>query len=241
MANSSTNQSPYFDGLPENALKYQQSKYQEWWKEYGPTPAGLAWNKGKQGIRFDALLSYFEPREYSVLDVGCGFGDLNVALEFVYGNCSYHGIDIVEPYLHEGRRRFPDGAFEFGEFLAMDFKNSFDLAFASGTFNFELPDVEQYSYLEANLTKMFSLTNEGIAVDMLSDRVNFRREGCFYYSPTRVLEIALSLTRNVALRHDYLPFEFSVALYRDDSFDENTTFKRHLNRNRPLLSQKRLL
>jgi SAM-dependent methyltransferase len=226
------------DGLPAAEVDRQRELYLEWWRQYGPTHAGLAWNKGKQGIRFDALLSFFDLPGRSFLDVGCGFGDLNKAIQFHTDDYAYHGVDIVDEYLTEAAKRYatPRVTFQKAEFLASKLEPQFDIGIASGTFNFRMAGIDQYDYLRETLTKMLAVCREGVAVDMLSDQVNFQRESSFYYSPSKVMEIAFSLTKNVALRHDFQPFEFAVALYKDDSFhNEMTVFHRHLARQRPLV------
>ncbi len=104
--------------------------------------------------------------------------------------------------------------------MATDFEGSFDCVIASGVFSFQLEDADQYAYIQAALERMLELCKVGVAVDFLSDRVNYRQDHCFHAQPERVLELALGLTRRVRLRHDYLPFEFSVALFKDDIYDE---------------------
>ena len=225
-------------GLPKQSAGEQRDRYLEWWQEYGATPAGLAWNKGKQAIRFDVLLDFFDLEGQRLLDVGCGFGDLNKAIQFRTENYRYLGIDLVAPYLEEAEKRYGGDkiAFRQSEFLAAKFPPEFDIGIASGTFNFAMEGIDQYEYLSASMGKMLELCTEGIAIDMLSDRVNFKREGSFYYSPIKVLELALSYSRNVQIRHDYLPFEFAVAVFRNDSFDDQSTvFTRHILRKRPLV------
>lgn len=45
--------------------------------EFGYDPKTLGWNSGKQQERFQVLTSFVPPEACgSVLDVGCGFGDL---------------------------------------------------------------------------------------------------------------------------------------------------------------------
>ena len=225
-------------GLPTVAVATQRELYLEWWNQYGATHEGLAWNKGKQGTRFDTLLSFFDLEGRSFLDVGCGFGDLNKAIQFHTTNYSYLGVDIMEEYLAVANTRYASDtvAFQRAEFLASELPRNFDIGIASGTFNFRMAGVDHYDYLQRSLVKMLDACTEGVAVDMLSDKVNFQRESSFYYSPSRVLEIALSLTKNVSLRHDFQPFEFAIALYKADSFHEQmTVFNRHIARQRPLI------
>ena len=84
-------------------------------------------------------------------------------------------------------------------------------------------------YVKRMLARMLELSREGVAVDFLSDRVNFIEEHCAHTSPEWALSTALGLTRSVRLRHDYMPFEFALWLFKDDTYDEaDTVFKTQL-------------
>jgi hypothetical protein len=50
---------------------------------------------------------------------------------------------------------------------------------------------------------------------MLSKYVNYEEEHLNYFSPEEMLSYAKSLTRFVILRHDYLPFDFTLFLYKE--------------------------
>lgn len=223
---------------PPKDLQEQRERYLQWWTKYGAKPEGMALSKGKQDIRFDVLLSFFELSGASILDVGCGFGDLNKAIQFFTSDYIYHGVDFMPEYLQVARDRYesPTVTFQQADFLNGPIDRTFDIGIACGPFNFRHGSLDKYDLIRRGMEKMLSLCNVGIAIDMLSDRVNFEREESNHFAPERVLEIALSLTKNVALRHDYQPFEFAIVLYKDDSYDElKTVFNRHIERKRPLV------
>jgi len=196
--------------------------YDERFAEHGVSPESLGWTKGRQDIRFNALLDLLEGEGNSFLDIGCGFGDLNDALVARDQSYRYLGVDMVENFVDEGKVRRGSDTVEFqaGDFMATEFEGSFDCVIASGVFSFQLEDADQYAYIQSALERMLELCNVGVAVDFLSDRVNYREDHCFHTQPERVLGLALELTRRVRLRHDYLPFEFAVALFKDDTYDE---------------------
>ena len=50
---------------------------------------------------------------------------------------------------------------------------------------------------------------------MLSSHVNYQEEHLYYFSPERLFSFAKSLTRFVQVRHDYLPFDFTLYLYKE--------------------------
>lgn len=46
----------------------------------------------------------------------------------------------------------------------------------------------------------------------------------------KILEMAYKLSRNIILRNDYMPFEFSIVIFKDDSFSkEDTLFTKYKN------------
>src|SRR5258707_3785595 len=78
---------------------------------HGASPQGVDWNGAEsQRLRFDQLLrvSGAEP-EFSLNDVGCGYGALLDYLGSLGKKCDYVGIDISEAMiakaeaLHRGR------------------------------------------------------------------------------------------------------------------------------------------
>ena len=55
-----------------------QERYRKRWLEYGYDRRKYGWNKDCQWVRFEAAFEGLRPDEFgSVLDVGCGFGDLS--------------------------------------------------------------------------------------------------------------------------------------------------------------------
>jgi len=110
----------------------------------------------------------------------------------------------------------------------MNIAEKYDFALASGIFNRCMKNVDQYGYVEEILKKALPMCRIGVAFDFLSDKVDFRNEINWHHSPERILEIAYRHSRNVVLRNDYMPFEFSVCVFADDSFDrEDTLFRRY--------------
>ena len=205
------------------------ARYREQYARHGYAPEALGWTKGKQPIRFEVLTAPFEVEGKSILDVGCGFGDLNQALRGRARRYRYLGLDVTEELIAEARVRYQGAAIRFrtGDFLDCDLGSRFDVVVGSGIFNINLDSGRNEAFVEATLARAFALCRDGIAFDFLSDQVDFRHRDTFHSSPTRVLEFAYGLSRNVLLRNDYMPFEFSVFVFKDESFDTaDTLFRR---------------
>jgi len=201
------------------------TSYTTRYDEFGYAPKSLYWDKGKQNLRFDILTSSFDMEGMRILDIGCGFGDLNRFLKTKTENYSYLGIDITEAFIREATNRYASEKIRFvhGDFLHEDVGDDFDIAIASGTFNFKFDHDDNYAFVDHAIRKALSVCKTGLAFDFLSDKVDYRHEHSFYYAPEKVLEIAYRYTRNVTLRNDYMPFEFTLTMRKDDSFQKEDT------------------
>lgn len=209
--------------------------YQRLYEEHGYSVKTLGWDKGKQFLRFHQLTSDWDLNGARVLDVGCGFGDfVRYAEATGTRNLTYLGIDLVESLVSEGRQRFGGANIEFacGDFLSMDIDREFDFVIASGIFSLKVDGVNGYTRIQDTLGKMFEVSANAIAADFMSDKVDFLYNNGvfknFTSSPEKVLSIAYSLSRNVALKNTYFPFEFAVIVNRDDSFKKETTAFKHV-------------
>jgi SAM-dependent methyltransferase len=193
---------------------------------HGYSPKTLGWNKGNQDIRFDVLTSQYNFRGKRILDIGCGFGDLIGTLGAKYGeDFLYHGVDLVPALIEEARRLHSrsNATFSCADILDESFAGEYDYAIASGIFNHKLKAVTNYTVIEAIASKALRLARDGIAFDFLSDKVDYRHAHTFHSSPEKILGLAYRFSRNVVLRNDYMPFEFSVFINKDDSFSEHSS------------------
>jgi SAM-dependent methyltransferase len=200
--------------------------YKKLYNNHGYSPKSLGCSKGKQFLRFHQLTTDWDMNGVSILDVGCGFGDFIKYLDFQgIANYSYTGIDIMEEFIAEGRKRYSadNVSFLHGDFLDHDFEDNYDYAIASGTFNLKMDGVDGYDYIYKNMTKMFALSTRAVSIDFISNKVDYAHGHNFNSSPEKILSMAYTLSRNVLLKNTYFPFEFSITIYKDDSFRKETT------------------
>lgn len=170
-----------------------------------------------------------------ILDVGCGFGDLNRFFKSRnIDNYSYIGVDVVEPLIREATdRNSCNGkaniSYVCGDFLEMHFDEPFDYVVSSGVFNRNFTGaLDNYSFIKACIDKAFDICEDVIAFDFLSDKVDYQYEWTFHSSPEKILGYAYQKSRNILLRNDYMPFEFALFIFKDDSFDKkDTVFRRY--------------
>jgi SAM-dependent methyltransferase len=211
--------------LSEKDKNDVRKRYVSRFREFGYSPKTLGWDKGKQDIRFDILTSQADLTGKSVLDIGCGFGDLNLTLKRKFGNYRYTGIDLVEELIEKGKEIYNKRNVSFicDDFLKIPIKNEYDYAVASGMFNFKIKEGDNYDFIENCIKKALSVCSEGLAFDFLSDKVDYQYDLTFHSNPEEILRIAYKYSRNIILRNDYMPFEFSLFIFKDDSYEKDTT------------------
>lgn len=196
-------------------------RYNEHLKIYGDDPRSLGWLKGRQHIRFKALSEIADLNNCTILDLGCGFGDLYGFLKKKY-NIDYTGYDINKNLIDIAKTKNPDASFDVKDILREKVLKNFDYIISSGVFNFKLADNASFS--KNMLKKMFEICNKGVAVDFVTDYVDYRNKDLNYTSPEEIFRFCKTLSKRVTLRHDYMPFEFCIYLYKNDFITENNVF-----------------
>jgi hypothetical protein len=74
------------------------------------------------------------------------------------------------------------------------------------------------------IKRMYDICRQGVAVDFLSSYVDFQKEKAYHAQPEKVFSFAKTLTRRAALRHDYMAYEFTLYLYKDQALTNNHIF-----------------
>jgi hypothetical protein len=101
--------------------------------------------------------------------------------------------------------------------------------------NHKISENNNYEFIEQVIKKALSITKDGFAFNFLSDKVDFYKcDDTFHSSLEKILAIAYKYSRNIILRNDYMPFEFSLFIFKDDSFhSEDTVFNLYKENNKP--------
>ncbi len=177
----------------------------------------LGWeSREAQYRRFDILLDNTAFPGMSVLDVGCGLGNLLDAFQEINIPVEYSGIDLIPHMVEQARERYPDARwFCCDIFSHSPFREKeFDVVYASGIFNINLGN--NMGFLMRALNLFFSLSKKYVVFNLLSDHSRNQEEGYFYYNGERVRQ---SISRQFHLEEnrihiisDYLDNDFTVIL-----------------------------
>lgn len=206
-------------------IRVTRQRYTERYETFGYSPRTLGWGKqGRQALRFSVLTGIGDLQGKSVLDVGCGFGDLYSFLTARGWTGHYVGIDLVSVLVEEGKKRFPDAELLVGDFEEQIFDEPFDYVIASGIFNFRLTQEDNWAYIMRTLEKMLAIASLGVGVDFMTSWVDFQDPIAFHTDPCILVQNIRNLTRRFALRQDYMPYEYALYLYHDTPVNHDNTF-----------------
>lgn len=185
-------------------------------RRYGATAEALAiGSRERQLLRFDVLRELGIESGTSVLDLGCGLGDFLAYLRERDIKVEYTGYDITPRMVEAARRRFPDAQFETRDVQQEGIGAEFDFIVASQVFNNRLTHSDNTDVVRHVLDLAYARSRRGVCMDFLSAYVDFQEDHLYYFVPEELFAFAKTITKRVALRHDYPLFEFALYLYTD--------------------------
>ena len=189
--------------------------------QHGETAQGVDWNGEKsQVLRFEQLEKILDsPHDFSVNDLGCGYGAFYEFLYERHEKFNYCGIDVADSMVKAAQRRYPDR--QQSQFMvASEPPEPADYSVASGIFNVRLDRSEQEwsIYLNSTLDILDRASRLGFAFNCLTSYSDTekKRDYLYYSDPCVIFDLCKRrYSRNVALLHDYGLYEFTILVRKD--------------------------
>lgn len=183
---------------------------------HGTSAKGVDWNgEASQILRFAQLCKLFpDSIDFSVNDLGCGYGAFRDYLDTHTSCTKYTGIDISDAMIRAARQRF-SGRDDAEFIIGYEPTSQADYTLASGLFNVRLNHkaADWHDYLLKTLDCMHANSSHGFAFNCLTSYSDAdRMRGDLHYAnPCELFDICKRrYSRNVALLHDYGLFEFTI-------------------------------
>lgn len=193
--------------------------YRKAFAEHGDAPAAVLWPRGRQDIRFEALTRHFGKGGFSVLDYGCGLAHLKRFLDARFTGVEYRGADLLPEFVDAVRAKHPDAQVQRVA-SHHDVRDPVDHVVISGTFNIvEGDDADAYLRLvQEALVHLFSLARVSLAVNFMTDRVDFRQDRALHVSVAGLAEFARQrLSPRIRIDESYMPYEFTLVALKDST------------------------
>jgi SAM-dependent methyltransferase len=199
------------DGLSK---EYLISFYDRNLMMHGDRPEALRWTPKGQETRYSLMLEVTpEIGGKKILDYGCGKGDFYGFLKDKRMRVDYTGMDINPRLIELARSKYPECAFRVFDIEEEPLDEDFDLIFLCGVFNNRIDGASDT--MKKVVSALFRHSREGLAVSALSSYDSEKDREVNYASPEEMLSFALGyLTPFVSLRHDRVPYDFTLFLYK---------------------------
>jgi SAM-dependent methyltransferase len=189
------------------------SLYNERVKKFGYSAESVGWKStDQQLLRFQILTQNLNLANQTLLDIGCGFGDLYKFLcESNFTPLLYTGIDVSDEVLKVATQNYENipGVAFFKRELMSKSAEIYDFAVASGSLNYNLGR-DMSEYLEEFVEFYGPRVRKGLLINLLSTKVDYRQEIHAHYSPEYVQSVFQRHFENVRLIEGYGLYEFTI-------------------------------
>lgn len=174
----------------------------------------LGWEDKEAHIkRFEVLTNNIDLNGKTILDVGCGLGNLFQFLKQKRIDVDYTGVDILEKMIERAKLKNPGAKYICEDIFknCIFDNNSFDIVYASGIFNLKLSD--NMTFLKNALETFFMLSKNTVVFNLLSTNSSDKEDKYCYYNildVNRILEGLSYSPSSVKFIDNYLNDDFTV-------------------------------
>lgn len=199
-------------------------------KKYGYGYTSLEMPSDRRAIRYHELVKDFtfftdKDERFTILDLGCGYGDIISYLEYIGCNdYEYYGVDACAPFIEWDKKQFIGR--DNLHFMLMDyykqnkFPFEFDYAVSSQNFNQIMTDgSNNMELIQDVIGRAFDQCRKGVSFNFVTDRVQFKKHDVAYHSIMDIIMFAYSKTNSVILDNACMPFEATCVMLKDKATD----------------------
>jgi SAM-dependent methyltransferase len=188
--------------------------YQNAFNTYGEGPKGLHWGDYfSMAVRFRNLVDGLDIKGRSVLDAGCGMGDLLPYLHAKTDDFAYLGMDINPDFVKVAKKRYEGHNFEVGNPFDGKLDRRFDIVISSGVMNTNIKGWEKRR--RDMIKNAFELTSEVFAFNMAGQMGASRAFWKIAYADAReILAYCAKLTPKLVFKNHYDNEDFTILMYR---------------------------
>ena len=179
------------------------------------TVEALGW-RGTQSqlARYKVLVNVGDLNGVSILDVGCGYGDLKAFLGLHFSDFDYIGIDQMPEFIAEARVRYgdcPRTAFYQTDFSIAELPQV-DYVFASGTLGYRCKNEGFYADM---ICKLYNSAKVAFAFNLLDKKSFPVHDLLVGHDRDEILALCRVLSPQVEWFDDYLEDDFTVFMVRE--------------------------
>ena len=189
-------------------------------QKYKISSKAVLWNNPQtQYYRFYELTKDLELNSSTttVLDVGCGNGELYKFLNFIGFRGKYTGYDINDKLLKQAKKRFKNTEFLNVDIMSSKVNKKYDYVLMSGVLNINVG--QDMKFVTSFIKSMYDLCNNAAIFNAISTNVNFKEKKIYYIDPSKILNYCIeNITKRVTIEHHNIPYNYTIYLYRAEDW-----------------------
>lgn len=172
----------------------------------------LGWSKEDGQIaRYEIIAELLGDLTHkSVLDVGCGHGDLRGFWANKYDGLRYAGIDQIDDFLDVAIARYSgyaDTAFYLGDFMQADFP-VMDFVVACGSLNYRNSDPD---FIFKAIDRLYQKCKDGFVFNLLKN-IDSKEGFLVSYDKEKIIDYCHGLCNDIVLKEGYYSDDYTIFL-----------------------------
>ncbi len=202
--------------MDSSSDKDRALSYSKTFAKHGFSPKAMQWSSYKTAaVRYRVLASQVNVSGKTVLDAGCGMGDLLPYLLAKGEPSEYLGVDITADFVEVAQKHYDGYEFAVTNPFSDDFTGTFDIVISSGVMNANTP-----GWLDKRkemITKLFSLCREVLVFNMAgsADKTDeLTSSKVAYANSNEIKAFCQTLIPDVEVITGYHPKDFTVVMKR---------------------------
>jgi len=192
----------------------KKTNYASRYKKFGVHPKTLGWHSKRAAYqRYEEIVAELIFARKSVLDVGCGFGDIIPFIRKKTENFEYTGVDIVPEFIKEARKLYPKYRFLVRDYFRKPIEKKYDILIANGSLNSNVQ--RNLQFRKEAIKTMFGHAKEALFFNMVGkypQPKTTKRNNIWVADPLEILKFCLTLNPMITFINHPGRREFSIIL-----------------------------
>lgn len=197
-------------------MPIKENTYSKAFKKHRGSIKSLMWNSYSSAAeRYKELIQDIDFNNKSILDVGCGFGDI---IPFIFSKCDsfeYTGVDFTKEFIEKAKKKYPDFRFINGNYFKNPLRKKFDIIICCGALNGNYGK-KTVRFRKEAIQVMFHHCKEAVAFNMAGgiSPVNKKKSIIYYTDSLKLLTYCATLSEKIILRNHYHPKDFTIIIFK---------------------------
>jgi len=206
-------------------IKDLKKYYKGLFEKYGDSSQSVQHISTESQYSRFKILSNIDINAESIIDVGCGLGDMYAYLKNTEYSGRYLGLDFIPEFIELAKKKYTDNKkvdFLVSDITIDEIPTNYDYILLSGVFNNKFNESEKF--MLNTISRLFDKCRKGLAFNAMSTYVDYEDDNLHYSNPIEVFDFCKrKLTRRIVLKHDYvlkkdsIPYEYTMYLYKENS------------------------